>query len=205
MDRSLGSELIESVCGRIERLPGIRHCWSPSRLHDVMHEHLVTKSDIQHRLEGMFVSKDGLRVGVVAMLSEAGIKDRAGTVAGIRHVLEYCQLTQNAVNVAGAPVVIAELNRLGGRENNKLFFMISLGISACLLFYQLRDWRLTGMILGLTVLAIEMSVTILKLTGGEMNFVLDALPVMVMVFTLEVAVHLLNFCSHRCSWDRRIG
>jgi len=203
MDRSLGTELIESVCGRIERLPGIRHCWSPSRLHDVMREHLVTMSDIQHRLEGMFVSKDGLRVGVVAMLSDAGIKDRAGTVAGIRQVLDYCQLTQNAVNVAGAPVVIAELNRLGGRENNKLFFMISLGISASLLFYQLRDWRLTGMILGLTVLAIEVSVTILKSSGGEMNFVLDALPVMVMVFTLEVSVHLLNYWKNTVGEDNR--
>lgn len=203
LDRALGTDLIESVCGRIERLPEIRHCWSPSRLNEVMREHLVTKSDIEHRLEGMFVSKDGLRVGVVAMLSEAGIKDRAGAVFGIRKVLDYCQLTQNSVNVAGAPVVIAELNRLGGRENNKLFFLISLGICACLLFYQLRDWRLTGMILGLTVFAIEVSVTFLKLSGGEMNFVLDALPVMVMVFTLEVSVHLLNYWQNSEGHDDR--
>ncbi|MCX7422402.1 MAG: MMPL family transporter [Planctomycetia bacterium] len=193
MNRSLGVSLIESLCGRIERLPGIRHCWSPDRLSEVMREHSVTQPDIQRRLEGMFVSKDGERVGVVAMLSEAGIIDRAGTVAGIRQVLEYCQLTHSGINIAGAPVVIAELNRLGGRENNKIFFMISLAISASLLFYQLQDWRLTGMILGLTVLAIEVSVTVLKLSGGEMNFVLDALPVMVMVFTLEVSVHLLNY------------
>ena len=203
MNRSLGAGLIESVCGRIERLPGIRHCWSPDRLHDVMREHSVTKGDIHQRLKGMFVSKDGQRVGVVAMLSEAGIKDRAGAVAGIRQVLEYCQLTQAGVNIAGAPVIIAELNRLGGRESNKLFFLISLAISASLLFYQLRDWRLTGMILGLTVLAIEVSVTILKLSGGEMNFVLDALPVMVMVFTLEVSVHLLNYWQNTAGETHR--
>src|SRR3989442_1317638 len=168
-------------------------CCSPQRMRDVMRDLSVTDADVTHRLEGLFVSKNGQRVGVVAMLSDSGIKERASTVAAIRGVLTYCQLTGHTVNVSGAPVVIAELNRLGGRENNKKFFIISLAISASLLFYQLRDWRLTGMILSLTVFAIELSVAILHLSGGEMNFVLDALPVMVMVFTLEVSVHLLNY------------
>ncbi|TXT32715.1 MAG: exporter of the RND superfamily protein-like protein, partial [Planctomycetota bacterium] len=97
------------------------------------------------------------------------------------------------VNIAGAPVVIDELNRLGGRESNKKFFFISLGICLCLLYFQLRDWRMTGMILALTMFATQLTVAILKWCGGEMNFVIDALPVMVMVFTLEVCVHLLSY------------
>ena len=205
LDRDLGDELIESVAGRIERRPGVRHCWSPQRMRTVMRELSVTDADVTQRLSGLFVSNDGKRVGVVAMLSEHGIKDRAGTVAEIRDVLKYCQLDGHAVNLAGAPVVIAELDRLGGRENNKLFFLISLAISAGLLYYQLRNWHLTGMILGLTVLAIQLSVAILRLSGGEMNFVLDALPVMVMVFTLEVAVHLLNYWQNCAGEVDRFG
>ena len=205
LDQSLGDDLIESVCGRIGRLSGVRRCWSPKRMRDVMRDLSVTDADVRHRLEGLFVSKDGQRVGVVAMLSDSGVQDRAGTVDAIRSVLKYCQLTGHTVNVSGAPVVIAELNRLGGRENNKKFFIISLAISASLLYYQLRDWRLTGMILGLTVFAIELSVAILHLSGGEMNFVLDALPVMVMVFTLEVSVHLLNYWQNAEGHPDRYG
>src|SRR5262245_34161693 len=30
--------LIDSICGRIDRLPGVRRCWSPARLQAVMGE-----------------------------------------------------------------------------------------------------------------------------------------------------------------------
>src|SRR5207247_2020284 len=100
----------------------------PQRMRDVMREQTVTDADISQRLSGLFVSKDGSRVGVVALLSDSGIKDRAGTVSDIQSVLKYCQLEGPRVNVAGAPVVVAELNRLGGRESNKKFFLISVGI-----------------------------------------------------------------------------
>ncbi|MBC7817898.1 MAG: MMPL family transporter [Planctomycetaceae bacterium] len=193
LDANLGDELIESVAGRVERLSGVRHCWTPQRMREVMHELSVKDVDIAQRLSGLFISRDAKRIGAVVMLSDHGIRDRAGTVADIRQVLKYCQLDGHAVNIAGAPVVIAELNRLGGRESNKVFFFISLAICAGLVYYQLRDWSLTGMILGLTVFAIQGTVSILRFCGGEMNFVLDALPVMVMVFTLEVSVHVLHY------------
>ncbi len=196
LDRSLGDDLIESIAGRIERSPGIRHCWTPQRMGDVMRELSVTEADIEKRLRGLFVSPTGERVGIVVTLSDHGIKDRSGAVGSIRDVLQYCQLERNDVNIAGAPVVIDELNRLGGRETNKKFFFISLGICLCLLYVQLRDWRLTTMILGLTIFATQMTVAILKWCGGEMNFVIDALPVMVMVFTLEVCVHLLSYYTN---------
>ncbi len=193
LDANLGDELTESIAGRLERQPGVRRCWTPRRMRDVMRELSVKDADIAQRLQGVFVSRDGKRIGTVVMLSDHGIRDRAGTVADIREVLKYCQLDGQSVNMAGAPVVIAELNRLGGRENNGVFFLISLGICAGLVYYQLRDWSLTGMIMGLTVFAIQATVAILRLFGGEMNFVLDALPIMVMVFTLEVSVHVLHY------------
>ncbi len=193
LDAKLGDELIESIAGRVERQPGVRHCWTPQRMREVMRELSVKDEDIAQRLSGLFVARDGKRIGTVVMLSDHGIRDRAGTVEDIRQVLKYCQLEGQSVNLAGAPVVIAELNRLGGRENNKVFFLISLAICAGLVYYQLRNWPLTGMILGLTVFAIQGTVAILRFCGGEMNFVLDALPVMVMVFTLEVSVHVLHY------------
>ena len=196
LDHSLGDDLIESIAGRIERSPGIRQCWTPQRMRHVMRELTVTEPDIEQRLRGLFISPTGERVGVVVTLSDHGITDRSGAVASIREVLKYCQIEGHDVNIAGAPVVIDELNRLGGRESNKKFFFISLGICLCLLYVQLRDWRMTGMILALTMFATQLTVAILKWCGGEMNFVIDALPVMVMVFTLEVCVHLLSYYTN---------
>jgi predicted RND superfamily exporter protein len=205
LDRALGDDLIESVCGRIERLSGVRRCWSPQRMSHLMRDLGVSEQEIAQRLKGLFVSHDGRRVGVVATLSDQGIQARSKTVADIRETLSYCQLDGHAVNIAGAPVVIAELDRLGGRKNNKTYFLISLVFCSVLLYYQLRDWRLSGMILGLTVLAIQLTVAVLHLAGGEMNFVLNALPIMVMVLTLEVAVHLLNYWHTSAGEEDRFG
>src|SRR5258708_34761005 len=36
--RLADDELLEAVCGRIERLPGVRRCMSPDRLRNVMAE-----------------------------------------------------------------------------------------------------------------------------------------------------------------------
>ena len=196
LDQSLGDDLIESISGRIERSPGVRHCWTPQRMRSMMRELSVTDADIDQRLRGLFISPTGERVGVVVTLSDHGIKDRSAAVTSIRDVLKYCQLEGHSVNIAGAPVVIDELNRLGGRETNKKYVFISMVICLGLLYFQLRDWRLTGMILGLTIFATQLTIAILKWCGGEMNFVIDALPVMVMVFTLEVCVHLLSYYTN---------
>src|SRR5690606_32766416 len=47
--------------------------------------------------------------------------------------------------------------------------------------------------LGLTVWAINLTQAIIYLTGGEMNFILGALSVMVMVFTLAISIHVLHY------------
>ena len=96
-------------------------------------------------------------------------------------------------NHFGSPVIVAELDRLGNSKNNQKFFIITLLISLCLLYYTLRDWKLTGAILGITCWSINLTLTIVKLTGGEMNFILGALSVMVMVFTLAICVHILHY------------
>lgn len=190
---SCGERLAEALCLRIEALPGIRQCWSPARMQAVMRDLGVSDREIRKRLEGLTVSADGDLIGLVALLSKAGLEDRAGTVEAVRRELDYCQLTGNEVNLAGAPVVIAELDRLGSRDSNKKFFIVTLLISLGLLYYFLREWKLTLAIVGFTVWAINATLAAIHLAGGEMNFILDALPVMVMIFTLAIAVHFLSY------------
>jgi len=62
-----------------------------------------------------------------------------------------------------------------------------------LLYYWTSDWKLSLSVLALTLWAIQLTLTIFKRAGGEMNFILGALAVMVMVFTLEASIHVIHY------------
>lgn len=188
-----GDDLLEAVCGRIERLPGVRRCLSPQRLQSLMSETGVSEDEAQSRLKGLVLSRDDKLAGLIVLLSDSGLKDRSGTVADIRRELEYCRLDGDKSFLSGSPVIIAELDRLGGNQENKKFFLVTLAICLGLLYYWTSDWKLSLSLLGLTLWAINLTLTIFKSAGGEMNFILGALAVMVMIFTLEASIHVVHY------------
>jgi predicted RND superfamily exporter protein len=191
--RLADDELIEAVCGRIERLPGVRRCMSPERLRSVMSETGVSPAAAQDRVKGLALSHDEKLAGLIVLLSGVGLKDRAGTVADINRELQYCHLAGDRSCMSGSPVIVAELDRLGGTEENQKFFVVTLVICLGLLYYWIKDWKLSLSVLALTLWAINLTLTIFKLAGGEMNFILGALAVMVMVFTLEASIHVIHY------------
>ena len=196
--------MVESVCERIEALPGVRVCWSPYRLMSIMEDLGVDRDAARDRLEGLSATRGpaGL-VGIAALLSSDGLADRVGTVNAVREELAYCQLEDS--RLAGAPVIVSELDRLGSRENNKQFFLVTLAVCLVLLYWTLRDWKLTGGILGLTIWSINLTLAVLSWSGTEMNFILGALPVMVMVFTLAISVHLVHYYRHAMHGPAPLG
>ncbi|MBS0265506.1 MAG: MMPL family transporter [Planctomycetes bacterium] len=191
--RLADDELIEAVCGRVERLPGVRRVLSPDRIQSVMAETGVASDAAQQRLKGLALSHDEKLAGLIVLLSDAGLKDRAGTVADINRELKYCHLSGENSFLSGSPVIVAELDRLGGNKENQKFFLVTLTICLGLLYYWIKDWKLSMAVLGLTLWAINLTLTIFKLCGGEMNFILGALAVMVMVFTLEASIHVIHY------------
>jgi predicted RND superfamily exporter protein len=194
VNRSLADgDLIEALCGRVDRLPGVRRCYSPERLQAVMRETGVAPDEAERRLEGLALSRDGKLAGLIVTLSEAGLKDRAGTVADLSRELAYCRLDGEQTFLSGSPVIIAELDRLGGNEENQKFFLVTLVICLGLLYYWTSDWKLSLSVLALTLWAINLTLTVFKSAGGEMNFILSALAVMVMVFTLEASIHVIHY------------
>ncbi|MFQ5731237.1 MAG: RND family transporter [Planctomycetaceae bacterium] len=199
--QSADPKLLAAVSTRLETLPGVRQCWTADRLRSAMQDLEVSKREIDQRLRGFVVSEDGKTLGVVVVLSKRGVQDRLKTVEQIRRQMRYCQLDGDSVSIAGSPVIVAELDRLGNSQNNQKFFLVTLLISLGLLYYSLRDWKLTAAILGVTVWAIQLTLSIVAWSGGEMNFILGALSVMVMVFTLAICVHMLHY-YHAAAQDR---
>ncbi|MCA8986691.1 MAG: MMPL family transporter, partial [Planctomycetaceae bacterium] len=193
-DRELvDPRLISAMTTRLEDLPGIRQAWDSSRFREMMSDLHVPAEAISDRLIGMTESADGQYLAILAMLSEEGTRDRGAVVEDIRQELEYCQLAPEQYALAGGPVIFAELDRLGGPKNNRRFFLITLLLGFLLLMGILRDWKTSAATILLTLWAIQATTTGVKWFAGEMNFILGALPVMVMIFTLATAIHYLHY------------
>ena len=60
-------ELLEAVCGRVERLPGVRKCMSPDRLRSVMGETGVSSDQAVNRLKGLALSGDEKLAGLIVL------------------------------------------------------------------------------------------------------------------------------------------
>ena len=186
-------QLVTALAERLETLEGVRQAWDSKRFRAVMRELQVPEEAIQDRLIGMTESIDGNYRAILVLLSEQGTADRGRVVQEIRNQLEYCQVDSNQYAFAGGPVIVSELNRLGGPENNRKFFLLTLFLGFLMLLAMLRDWRTSAAMILLTVWAIQATTAGVKLLSGEMNFILGALPVMVTVFTLAIAIHFLHY------------
>lgn len=187
--------LIEAFAGRLDRIPYIRHCWTPARMAARMQEFGVTLEEAERRLTGLLQSRSGNLVGVLAILSDEGVKNRSETTAAVRSALSYCQFEPDQIALTGAPVIVTELDLLGSQKSNRKFFLITCAISLGLLYYSFGHWGLSLAMLGVTIWGIFLNQAILAACGGEMNFILGSLAIMVMIFTLSIAVHVVSYYS----------
>ena len=163
-------KLIEAVCGRLERLDTIRKVWSPARLASMMSEFQLSESEIEQRLHRVAVSTDGKYAGIVALMTDEGLQDRTSTM--------------DQVN--------------GVKQANQVYFSITIAICLGVLYFTLKQFVPALLILISTIWAFQLTLACVRIAGGEMNFILDSLPVMVMVFSMAVAIHYLHhFASHR--------
>lgn len=197
------ASLIEALCARLERLPEVRRCWSLDRMAAMMQEFGVDRAAAEIRVQRLLVGQDGNVSGVVALLSPAGYRDRTLAVQRIREELRYCLLDGNRTLLAGPPLFVAELDRLGGTEANTRFLTVTLGICLGILYYLIRDWKLTGLVFLLTVWTIDLTVVVLHLAGVEINLLLSSVPILVMVLTMSVSVHYLFY--YREALNHRAG
>jgi predicted RND superfamily exporter protein len=185
--------LIEALASRVDQIPGIRKCWTPPRMQAVMEQLGVSEQASQERLDGLMGTRGGKLTGLVMVLNEKGLKDRPGTVDAVRQELQYCQLDGQKSCITGAPVIVTELDRLGSKKAGRNFFLLTLAITLGLLYYSIGHWGLSFSLLGITLWGIYLTQATICLCGGEMNFIMGALSIMVMIFILSVSIHFLSY------------
>jgi predicted RND superfamily exporter protein len=206
LDREQHSaQFIESLSSRLESLDEIRKVWNPLRLTRMMSKLGVPEEEIETRLRGVSVSEDGKLAGVAAILTPQGLADRTVTMRRVNEVLEFCGLQQSQVKMAGAPVIVAELDRLGGKEANRKYFILTMAVCFGILWFLLKQIIPAALILLEITWAFQMTLAIVNVCGGEMNFILDSLPVMIMAFTMAIAIHYIYHAASFVYVEDAIG
>lgn len=190
---ALDPQLTEALAARLDMLEGVRECITPDRLIHRMHDLGVSDEEARRRVTGLLLGKEHGLAGVIIGLDEHGAGHRAETVERIRQTLDYCLLERPEICLTGSPVLVTELDRLGSPEASTAFFGLTLLICLGLLKYSIGDWRMSLALLGVTVWTICLTKSTVLVCGGEMNFIMGALSVMVMIFTLTIAVHFLDY------------
>jgi len=187
-------EKIRALSGRLAGLDGVASCWSRQQVLDSMLQNDVSESTAKARLVNLLSTPTDDLETMLISINEHGTANRKQTLSEIDSQIAYCQL-QSAV-LAGGPIVANQLDKLGSRKRAATLFGLTLLICFLLMNLNVRCWRTSGGLMLANVLCIELTMATIWIVGGEMNFVMSSLPVMVMVFTTAAMVHFIGHFGH---------
>ncbi|MEQ9406166.1 MAG: MMPL family transporter [Fuerstiella sp.] len=196
-------ERLHAAAHRLAGLDGVASCWTRQQLLDAMLSNDVRESTARQRLVHLMATPNNDLETILISINEHGTADRKRTVDEVRSQLAYCGM-ENAV-LAGGPVVGTQLDQLGSREQASLLFGLTILICLILLYLNIGCWKTSGAIMLANLLCIELTLTAIWISGQEMNFILSALPVMVMVFTTAAAIHFIGHYRHEYPAEDAIG
>jgi hypothetical protein len=144
------------------------------------------------RMKGWLVGPDGKSTCALALISEAGSLDRAGAVRFVREVLESAGVPWQDVRLGGPTanaVAIDEASITGIGQMTVGSALLGLLVA----WRCLRSLRLVTIILFSAIVAWSASLSLVYLSGTNMDAVLLMMPVLVFVLTVSGAVHLTNY------------
>ncbi|MCA9050029.1 MAG: MMPL family transporter, partial [Planctomycetaceae bacterium] len=170
---------------------------------DAMVAQNIPRDVAEERLVNLLSSPDGNMETLLATLNARGTSHRAETVHDIRRQLNYCRL-DNAI-LTGSPVVGTRLDELGDRRRAMPLFCLTLVVCFGLLYLNVGCSKVSAAVMAATVFSIQLTLTVMLLTGQEMNFVMSSLPVMVMVFTTSAAIHCIGHYRHHIGQPDAVG
>lgn len=187
------SPLINAVSERLARSEYLQDSLSPQNCGEQMLELGCDAQQLDDRLARIGLLSIKNDPAILCMLNSQGTQDRLAAVQSIRAELEYCNLQPEDYLLAGNPVIVAELDELGGHHTTKSYFLIGLGLCFGMLLLTLQNSKLTTTMMLMTGWAILAAQCSIILIVGHTNFILGALSVMVMIFSLMICVHLWHY------------
>lgn len=190
-------ESIRAASLRMAGLDGVASCWSRQQVLETMLSNDVSEATAKARLVNLLATPTDDLETMLISINQHGIANRKQTIRDIKTQLAYCDM--NHAVLAGGPIVAEQLDKLGSRKKATLLFSLTLVICFLLLRWNVGCWKTSGGLMLANILCIELTLATIWMVGGEMNFIMSSLPVMVMVFTTAASVHFIgHFChEHR--------
>ena len=191
----LAEALLEPVPGpKGDRPPLFRLVFtSPEVLHTLMEPPLdLPRGEALRRLVGWLVGGDGMTSCAVALVSEAGIADRAAAVDRVYDCAEACGVRRDEVIVAGSTVDGVAIDRISLAA---LLELNGASLAVCFLLtcLFLRGPRLAVLVFLSAVFCQQLGMAMVYYTGAQMDSVLLMIASLAFVLVTSGAVHLVNY------------
>lgn len=174
-------------------------------------EYIPERGDGQPLVEHCFFVP-GAPVALAIGISEAGLADKAETVAAIRAACIQTGIAAETLHLAGSAVTATELNEEVLKAvwdpsfplthiHKRSAVLTSAIVCALLAFSMVRNIRLASIILFVSLFSMASAMAIVPVAGGSMNMVLIVMPVLLFVLTMSSAIHVANYWKHAACRD----
>ncbi|WP_397570785.1 RND family transporter [Schlesneria sp. T3-172] len=154
----------------------------------------------------------GSPVALAVGISEAGLADKAETIASIRAICDVAGIPAGTLHMTGSIISANELNSEVRKAiwntsypliqfHRRSVLLSSALFSALMAYVLVRNVRLASMILFVAMFTAFGALALISFTGGSMNMILSVMPTLLIVLTLSGAIHVVNYWKHAASAD----
>ena len=213
-----GAPAILSAEGKLVDFPNLEHdiqvSWKGMRVGSEqtlemarwLCEYIPQRGEGQPLVEESFFAI-GSPVALAIGISEAGLADKAETVAAIRAASKLAGIPGESLHLTGDVVSSSVLSQdvLKAawdtsfpliRIHHRSVLLASMLVSTLLAFVCIRNLRIATLVLIVSVSATLGTMALVPATGGTMTMVLIVLPTLLIVLTMTVAIHFTNYLRH---------
>lgn len=209
---TLGDERLERLAASLRETTWVNRVVTPNDLIARMTESRVPADTARKRLHGLLLGETAADpsqtpAGIIIALDDVDEALRREYYAEVKQRAEAIGIPSHSLHLGGSGVASAELDRRLGktrwdetapwyRPDQKSPLVLSAVVALVLAVVLLRKVRLTVVVLGVTLIATAVGVSMLPATGTPMNMVLTVLSPLLLVLTLSAAIHVSNYWRH---------
>ena len=194
------------------RQSGITKVTTPKQVLDRMEKGRVSNESAMDSIAGVIKGASAMSPVAVIVEFDTSMDATEDCLTLIRNRAHDVGIPPTEIHLAGGLVTRQSLNK-GVRSmqwNRDASWWqwyrlspngMSVICSSALALYLLKSWRITVLVLFVSVYTAAITTTLIPLTGGSLNMVLVVLPTLLIVLTLSGAIHLANYWKHTFSGD----
>jgi uncharacterized protein len=162
---------------------------------DGVHENLrgLDEARVRQRLQGLFLGPDGQQTCVVALVSPAGLDDRAAAVQWARDTArKTLSLPEERLHIAGSTVDSVAIDEASARNLLVLNLLSALVCFGILMFAVRGVWLVGTLFLG-ALFNEQLALAVIHWTGGRVDSVLLLVANLAFVLTISSGLHYLGY------------